>query len=168
MYRSPAYAAYDINAFYKDSVASRKPVAGTIARGMDIPYGYPNTPAGYDSAGLHLKNPYTVTPEMVTEGQRLFKQYCMHCHGETGMGDGKIIQNEKFPAPPAYSGALKDLPEGKMFHTITYGKNLMGPHATLLSPKERWTIISFVQTLQRAGQATAAPATDSSATATVK
>src|SRR5687768_14627652 len=114
MYRSPAYEAYGINNFYKDSLAARQPVAGTVARGMELPYPYPNTTAGYDSAGINLKNPYPVTAQMVAEGERLFKQYCMHCHGEKGMGDGKIIQNEKFPAPPAYSVQLKDLPEGKM------------------------------------------------------
>ena len=35
-----------------------------------------------------------------------------------------------------------------MFHTITYGKNLMGSHASQLNNEERWKVIRYVQTLQ--------------------
>ena len=33
MYRGPAYETYGVNANYKDSMVSRQPVAGTVARG---------------------------------------------------------------------------------------------------------------------------------------
>ena len=44
---------------------------------------------------------------------------------------------------------MSDLPEGKIFHTITFGKNLMGSHASQLNHEERWKIVHYVQTLQR-------------------
>lgn len=150
MYRSPSYETYGENAAFPDSMEARNPVKGTIPRGH-MPYGFPNTNAGYDSAGVHLKNPYTITPEMIAEGEQIFKKFCAHCHGPKGMGDGTLINNGKFPPPPAYSGQLKDLPEGKMFHSITYGKNLMGSHASQLTAEERWKVISYIQTLQKAG-----------------
>jgi hypothetical protein len=43
---------------------------------------------------------------------------------------------------------MKDLSDGKMFHSITYGRNLMGSHASQLTQEERWTIIHYVNTLQ--------------------
>ena len=51
-----------------------------------------------------------------------------------GPGEGSPAAG--FPPPPSYStgassrgGAMKDLTPGKIFHTITYGVNMMGSHA---------------------------------------
>jgi mono/diheme cytochrome c family protein len=132
-----------------------EPVAGTVPRGKaDYIYPFPNTNEGYEEAGKKLKNPLPKTPENIAEGKRLYELYCIHCHGEKGDGQGSIVQAGKFPPPPSYYGPqLKDLPEGKMFHSITYGKNLMGSHASQLSPEERWKVIMYVQALREAGLA---------------
>jgi hypothetical protein len=63
----------------------------------------------------------------------------------------------KFPKPgwPNYqSDYIRNLPEGKIYHTLTYGKNLMGSHATHLNPKERWMVVSYVKELSKIGQNT--------------
>ena len=158
MYRSPAYKPNSGNNLFSDSMTNRPPVAGTIPRGSFLPYPYPSTPEGYEAAGKELKSPVEHTPENLAEGKRLFEIFCIHCHGAEGKGDGSITLNGKFAPPPAYSGdALRELPEGKMFHTLEYGKNMMGSHASQLTQTERWKIISYVQTLQKLG-ATPAPA----------
>ena len=36
-----------------------------------------------------------------------------------------------------------------MYHSLQYGKGLMGSHASQLSQKERWLIIEYVKTLQK-------------------
>jgi len=148
MYRSPSYETYSPNPNFSDGMTARKPVAGTVPFGF-MPYSYPNTLEGYEAAGKELKNPIPFSPKVLDQGKVLFTTYCSHCHGLTGAGDGTIIQNQKFPAPPSFQGPLKDLPEGKMFHTITYGKNLMGSHASQLNKEERWKIIHYLQSLQK-------------------
>jgi hypothetical protein len=61
-----------------------------------------------------------------------------------------LIATGKFPQPPAYNGgALKNLTEGKMFHTITYGKGLMGSHSSQLTKEDRWKVIQYIQELQQ-------------------
>lgn len=165
MYRSAAYKQNTPNPNFKDSMTERQPVAGTIARGMSMPFAYPKTNEGYEAAGKELKNPLEKSEANLTEGKRLFEIFCIHCHGAEGKGDGSIIQNGKFPPPPKYNDQLKDLPEGKMFWTVTYGKNLMGSHASQLSQEERWKIIMYVQTLQKLGNDKAAPDSASSKTA---
>ena len=35
-----------------------------------------------------------------------------------------------------------------MFHTITHGKNAMGPHASQLNKDERWKVAMYVRTMQ--------------------
>jgi mono/diheme cytochrome c family protein len=149
MYRSPSYETNSVNAMFQDSMTDRLPVAGTIPRGDFVPYPYPNTNEGYEAAGKEWKSPLEKTPENLAEGKRLFEIFCIHCHGPEGQGNGSIVANGKFPPPPAYNGQLKDLPEGKMFHTLEYGKNMMGSHASQLTQKERWKIIMYVQTLQK-------------------
>ena len=122
------------------------PVAGTISRGF-IPYVYANTPDGYEQAGLYLRNPIAFSEAVEKDGEVLYSKFCIHCHGATGMGDGKV--GAKLPGPPpAYNGTLKNLPEGKIFHTITYGKGSMGSHSSQLTQEERWKLVYFVQKLQ--------------------
>jgi mono/diheme cytochrome c family protein len=171
MYRSPDYETNSENPLFADSSSNRQPVAGTIARGNAIytdldrlPYAYPNTPEGYEAAGKELHNPLEKTEANMTEGKRLYMNYCIHCHGEKGMGDG-LVAKHNGPIPPAYSSAqLKTLPEGKMFHTTQYGKNMMGQHASQLTASQRWKVIMYVQTLQNMAGAT--PADSSKATTT--
>ncbi len=156
MYRSPDYETNSANPNFKDSMTEQPPVAGTIARGNDIytamdrmPYPYENSNEGYEAAGKELHNPLEHNDANMAEGKRLYYNYCTHCHGASGQGDGLVVQHNG-PKPPAYdSDALKDLPEGKMFHTTQYGKNMMGSHASQLTASQRWKIIMYVQTLQK-------------------
>jgi mono/diheme cytochrome c family protein len=175
MYRSPSYETYSANPNFADSSTARQPVAGTIARGDAIftdydrlPYPYANTPEGYEEAGTKVMSPLTKTLENMTEGKRLYESYCTHCHGATGQGDGLVVQNNG-PKPPAYnSEGIKGLPEGKMYHSIHWGKNMMGSHASQLTPTQRWKIIMYVQTLQNPAGQTAAVSPDSAAAGTKK
>ena len=71
-------------------------------------------------------------------------RFCKHCHGTTGKGDGLVAKpanddSPRFNGVPNYkSAAIKDKPAGHIYHVITYGKGLMGSHASQLSPEERW------------------------------
>ena len=153
MYRSPTFETYGENEISGTKIMSaRLPANNTIARGSDnLPYPYPNTIEGYEAAGVNLKNPLEVTERSLADAKVLFTRYCVHCHGKKGLGDGTVPTNSEYPQPPSYSGALKDLPEGKIFHTLNYGKNLMGSHASQMTKTERWNVILYVQTLQKLG-----------------
>ena len=126
------------------------PPAHTIARGkLDNYYPYPNTPEGYEQAKKELKMPLPYTKENIAEGKRLFQHFCAHCHGPEGDADGSLVNAGKFPPPPLKFKQRPDLTVGQMYHTIMYGKGLMGSHAGQLSPKQRWQIIQYIQILQR-------------------
>ncbi|HXC06019.1 MAG TPA: cytochrome c, partial [Bacteroidia bacterium] len=160
MYRSPSYETNAMTTFLGDSVmTNRLPVPGTIARGY-MPYTIPNDTAGYTLAGRTLHNPLPNTPEVVEQGKVIYGKFCIHCHGAAGKGDGKV--GVILGGMPKYDDAAhKDLPEGKMFHSITYGKNNMGSHASQLSVEDRWKVIRFVQTLQGKKEAPAVATADS-------
>lgn len=164
MYRSEAYEPYSGAAVFADSMEARVPAAGSIPRGY-MPYELPATNEGYEMAGNILKNPLPARETVIGEGKVIYGKFCIHCHGETGAGDGLTVK-AGHPAPPAYnSAALQSLPEGKMFHSITYGKNLMGAHGSQLNAEERWKVIRYVQTLQNPGGAAPADTTTTDSTA---
>jgi mono/diheme cytochrome c family protein len=100
------------------------------------------------------------------DGKELYAIFCTHCHGEKGDGNGVLVQNEKFLGVPSYAAdRLPNITEGSIYHVITHGKNLMGSHASQISPEERWKIVNYVLKL-RADLApkAAAPTTDSTQT----
>ncbi len=157
MYRSPSLESNMTYVSNGEVVQSnRTPVAGTIARGY-MPYPYSNTPEGYESAGANLHNPLVKSEMNLKAGEELFGKFCVHCHGASGQGDGLV--GSKLPGnPPSYTSAgLKNLPEGKIFHSMAYGKGLMGSHASQLTKEERWQLVLYVQKLQNPDGA-AAPA----------
>lgn len=172
MYRSPAIEAYvDYGQdpyHYSNALAleqrerpsARKPAPGTIpfvddpdAAFFAHPYPYPNTPEGYEQAGRELRSPFAMTPTTVEQGKAIYEKFCIHCHGPKGEGNGTVVErsNGKYPPPNSYSGPLKDLPEGKMYHTVTYGKGMMGSHASQLDKRERWLVVHYVKYLQAGG-----------------
>lgn len=156
MYRSGAVEAY-VDYHHPDSISAMVPPDGTVPYSEDpskavfmMPYALKNTPDDYEKAAA-LKNPIPFSKKAQEDGKALYTKYCMHCHGEKGDGQGQIALNGKIEGIPSYSGQLKTLPEGKMFHTITYGKGLMGSHAGQLNKEERWKVILWVKTLQNGG-----------------
>ena len=103
---SLAYDAYTSNPNFADSLTSRAPVAGTIARGTfnndsvnSINFRYAayseDSVWDYENAGTRISNPIQGNEVVLAEGQRLYNINCAICHGEKGEGDGFIVENEK-------------------------------------------------------------------------
>ncbi len=160
MYRGPAYETY--STYQGSKPSARNPAVGAIPRNptgfneSDIifaPYLLPATDSGYARAAT-IKNPLAYNQTNVENGKRLYGIYCQHCHGEKGDGNGTLVESGKFGGVPSYYEEVKDLPVGKMFHTITYGKGVMGSHAGQVNPKERWQLIQWVEQLRAAGLGT--------------
>lgn len=153
MYRSPSLETYvdygelrgkQGNDSLRNRMSTMLPVEGTIPRGF-IPYSYENSIEGYEAAGANLNSPFLSTDESVKDGKELYGMFCVQCHGKTGQGDGILVEREKFPPLPIKFAPELELPEGKMFHTITYGKGLMGSHASQLRQEERWKLVHYIR-----------------------
>ena len=43
---------------------------------------------------------------------------------------------------------IVELPDGEIFNTITYGKNLMGAYGANVVVEDRWAIIAYLRALQ--------------------
>jgi mono/diheme cytochrome c family protein len=148
MRQSAAYDAFAANPNFADGLTLRVAPAGTIARGQ-MPLAYRATPEDAVRAGLELRNPFSEKDERRQKrGAAVFANYCQVCHGPMGWGDGPITQGG-FPPPPSLIAdrALR-MPEGQMFHVLSYGQGRMPPVASQLSREDRWCAILHVRQMQ--------------------
>ena len=162
---SRAYEAYAPNNLKEEGINYVPyPVEGTIRRGDLFPYTLPNDSNGYKmSAQVQDPLPALDTIQML-EAQRLFNINCAICHGTNIDAQGPLSTGGKIPAVanltlPQYV----EMPQGTMFHSVTYGKNNMGSYASQLTRKQRWMVIQYVKSRQvktdKAGSDTTSVAT---------
>ncbi len=138
MYYSPALKA-------QEPGSMRLPVKGTVPRDF-VPYAYGNDP---EAAGRELKNPLRSTSSVLERGQVMYNSYCIVCHGSQGEGDGTVVP--KYPRPPSLqSDKVRGYTDGRIFHVISAGQNLMPSYATQVAPEDRWAIIHYLRALHRA------------------
>lgn len=164
------YAARDSAVFSTDAnrtddkiFYNNLPVAGTIARGEDMPFDIPMDVVGdtvYYNASKAVVNPEPVLDSLqYIEAQRLYLINCGICHGAKLDGNGPLWKegNGPFPAAPKNLITL-NMPDGQMFYSIAYGKNLMGSYASQLSRTQRWRIIHYIKGEQAKAKPAALPA----------
>ena len=138
-----------------------RPVEGTVARGALAAYPFKNDSIGY-ARSAEVKNPLDPATVDLKEAERIYLINCGICHGAKLDGNGPLWKGGDGPYPAAPRNLISDpiattMAEGTMYHSITYGKNLMGGYGPQLSSKQRWAIVTFIKTKQAeaAGAATA-------------
>lgn len=125
-----------------------------------VPYYYDDTEEERTRAMAEIiDNPYPITTKGLAQGKELYVIYCGLCHGDKGDGLGYLVREANpaqgitegvYPAAPAnfqqpeYYAASN----GRYYHAIMYGKNVMGGHADKLSYEERWQVIHYIRLLQ--------------------
>ena len=155
MYYSRAYETYaSTDALKNEGVNyNSMPVAGTMARGDMLPYPFKNDSSGY-AQSASVKNPLdSATIKMhLKEAERLYLVNCGICHGSKLDGNGPLWKGGDGPFPAAPKNfmvdEMKQMAEGTMFHSVTYGKNMMGSYASQLSTAQRWMVIAYIKSKQ--------------------
>lgn len=126
---------------------NKLPAKGSIAREQSLP-----THIGeFDTTEAKaMTNPYTFYAKDLEEGNRLYLIHCAICHGEKLDGNGPLYTSGKFIAMPANLNGPNyiNMPSGKMFHALVYGKNAMGSYASQLKVKQRWQVIAYIRSVQ--------------------
>jgi mono/diheme cytochrome c family protein len=148
------------------------PVAGTIARDEEMPFPYAKD-QGSDTtnyfASKQVKNPIdSLSATDAKEAERLYQINCGICHGSKLDGNGPLYKGGEGPYPAAPKNFIADpvvsvMPDGQMFYSVTYGKNMMGSYASQLTRKQRWMVIRYIKNKQLVAKAVAAPAADATA-----
>ena len=123
-----------------------------------VPYYYGDTDDERTRAMNEIiQNPYPITAAGIAKGKDLYNIYCGICHGEKIDGGGYLVRDPgpgdvggKYPVQPAIlnSDEFISASNGRYYHAIIYGKNLMGAYADKLSYEERWQVIHYIRSLQ--------------------
>ena len=148
------------------------PPKGTIRRGELFPYPLPGDSNGYKMSSM-VKNPFdSITPAQMSEAGRLFNINCAICHGPKGTADGPLAASGHIGGVANLTGdAYVKMADGTMFHSVTFGKGVMGSYASQLTRAQRWMIIKYIRTLQpkpAAAATTGASGATTAATDTTK
>lgn len=139
--------------------------------GQDIPLQAPDAAAAVAEPDWVDRFParVKVDEELVRRGKQRFEIYCAACHGYAGNGDGLVntrAMSLNAAGDAAWTAAkslhdpeVKKNPVGRIFDTITNGRNTMGPYGSQIPVADRWAIVAYVKALQETGiQPPAAPA----------
>lgn len=171
---SRAYESYADHSNLADAHINytNMPVAGTISREEELPFHIAKDVQGDSTnyvASKQVKSPFdSISPNDIKEAERLYLINCGICHGTKLDGNGPLYKEGTgpYPAKPANLVTLA-MPEGQMFYSVAYGKNMMGSYASQLSRKQRWMVIKYIKNFQsgknKTTNATATPAADSTA-----
>lgn len=145
---SVAYDSDAPNPVFADGKTLQTPPAGTIARGFE-PLHYATSTEEAVRAGVELRNPFSDNPAPhLDRGAKKYATFCGVCHGSTGLGDGPVTRRGVPPPPSLLIDNAMDMPDGRMFHVLTYGQNNMASYASQISRDDRWRVILHVRSLQ--------------------
>jgi len=173
MGHSVAYEANHYNYYYHNTWGSeaeyyeyaqpKLPVSGTVPRRANsggfnipvqgsVPYYYADTEEERTRAMAEIiNNPLPITEAGLKEGKELYNIFCATCHGEKADGNGYLVRDGgAYPAQPAnfllpeHVGASN----GRYYHAIMHGKNVMGGYSDKISYEERWNVIHYIRSLQ--------------------
>ena len=167
---SRAYESYaDYNNLTEKGIHyTAMPVEGTLPRGAELPFHIAKDVPGDTTnyfASRAVPNPIDSMTEAETiEAERLYQINCGICHGTKLDGNGPLWKDGNGPYTAAPKNLIADplvsvMPDGQMFYSLTYGKNLMGSYASQLNRKQRWMVIKYIKIKQKEAKATAATTT---------
>lgn len=129
------YDPYEEAPEWPDNASARQPVAGTVARGE------PLKPRPDEL-------PVELTRALLERGREHYEINCTPCHGDTGAGNGMIVQRG-FPEPPTFhSERLREAPLTHFYDVITDGYGVMYSYADRVPPGERWAVSAYIRALQ--------------------
>ena len=157
MYDPIAFNQDQPNKNFANGQTAQTPPPSTDPIGF-VRFEFANTAEGLKAAEALVVNPLPLTEKNLLEGKHYYEVFCGVCHGAKGDGKGPITLVEKaINAPALYGegkessrgGLMSELTVGRIYHTVFYGYNAMGSHASQLTPTERWKVILYVQQLQK-------------------
>ncbi len=93
---------------------------------------------------------FPLTPPDPANGQAIYAEKCLPCHGETGQGDGP--QAAQLPNPPAAIGdptVARQSTPAVWFRIVSQGNldRFMPPFANSLTAGQRWDVLAYVYSL---------------------
>ena len=137
-----------------------------------MPYSYESTDVQHESRDYILQDsktgyytakldgdlvktaPIVVTEAVLKNGQERYNIYCAVCHGQTGKGDGMVVQRGYLKPPSLSDQRLIDSPDGHLYDVIANGIRNMPAYGDKIAVSDRWAVVTYIRALQRVNNAT--------------
>ena len=178
MVRQPKYKAQSESDFYADNRSARPHAAGTVPMGYSMPQQKSTTTENQDpSIDLSpYKNiqftasrdyvstgrmgnqwgtgiPFEVTAATMERGRQRYTINCAVCHGAAGLGNGITSKYGLNGIANFHVQRIREMADGEIFNTITWGKNTMMGYGSNIQVPDRWAIICYIRALERSQSA---------------
>jgi mono/diheme cytochrome c family protein len=133
------------SSFFADGKATREPVEFTV----------PRTGTKYtgslDDADTENINTVPVTAETLARGKNRYETMCTPCHNHDGQGNGLVVQRGFANPPSLVRPDAIAYTDGRIFHVISAGQNIMSSYADKLSETDRWCVVHYIRAMQNGG-----------------
>jgi mono/diheme cytochrome c family protein len=154
MHDAPRVEAYEATDAFADGRGNRQLVEGTVARGWLNDDELLTT--GKVGGTVADQFPFPVSRDVLERGRQRYNAYCTPCHGQTGQGNGMVVQRG-FKAPPSFhDDRLRNSPAGYYFDVMTNGFGVMSDYRSQVEVRDRWAIAAYIRALQLSQRATVA------------
>ena len=154
MHDQPKAKPQSKSTFFLDGRTGRPLVEGAVARG-DL-----REDDAYEKGKVDGKFvtalPIPVDSAVMERGRERYNIFCAPCHGQTGLGNGMVVQRGYKTAASHHQDRLRNETNGYWFDVITNGFGVMPGHADKIPVHDRWAIVAYVRALQLSRHAAAA------------
>ena len=162
MHDAPRYDPYEKSAVFPKSSSAQPLVEGTVAR-TAAAVGQPARLAddellttGKENGQLSTVFPFAITRADLDRGEERFNIFCAPCHGQTGEGNGMIVQRGYRQAANFHIDRLRLMPVGYFIDVMVSGFGVMPDYRMQLDAADRWRVAAYVRALQLTHTGTAA------------
>jgi mono/diheme cytochrome c family protein len=105
---------------------------------------------GAEAKANALKNPQPATAASLQNGQFLYGQHCLSCHGVNADGKGERASSISVaPANLTDRAAIGRESDGLVFWKISEGHDPMPAYKYRLSESDRWDLVNYLRTLTK-------------------
>jgi mono/diheme cytochrome c family protein len=153
MHDQPKYRGLRPSVLFADGASARPRIEGTVARGtLQEDEAFFTGKVG----NVAVKElPLAVDEQVLDRGQERFNIFCSPCHGQTGAGNGMVVQRGYRQPPSFETDRLRQADAGHLFDVITNGFGVMPDYRVQIAPRDRWAIVAYIRALQLSQHAAA-------------
>lgn len=96
-----------------------------------------------------IKNPLREKNDAALEGQKLYTNMCVICHGKKGKGDGAAGVNLNPRPTNLITSKVQEQTDGAIYWKITEGRAPMASYKSILTEEQRWQLVNYMRKLAK-------------------
>lgn len=99
-----------------------------------------------------MKNPLTLTPDLINEAKAHWADHCANCHSNDGSGSSALGRGLFPKAPDVRAAPTQELSDGELYYVIENGIRLTGMPAWgkgADDSRDSWALVAFIRTLPK-------------------